>query len=365
MANTPHTVFEDENAEVIVEQVVYKNSGEESKEAVKGSVATDLSEDVSMDDNEGFQCSYCGEYHEDWIACDNKACTFQWYGLECVGLTEAPAGKWLCALCRPRPVFPNLAGAPNVGVLGTSQQNSKGVATKKVNHNKLKPGWKGWVEVPDGMMEMMEQQAEAKWEIVAVPKRTRTKTDIHESKQKPRQRRQKEGNSQSSQPAKYQGPKRTSTPEERESRYDSESTFEGFSDPELAESVESGLEGVSVVDEDEEEIDLSSGDQSANEVTDADKDQGSEIADDFESSLEALSVVDEDEAGELPPGDQLGDEGSDVDDDQEAEPRDSQMETIPEEDVGIGALRETRGFGAMDYEYLDLSSYGPYLVRRA
>ncbi|RZF45941.1 hypothetical protein LSTR_LSTR008318 [Laodelphax striatellus] len=33
------------------------------------------------------------------VACDNKKCPFEWYHYPCVGITEAPKGKWYCQLC--------------------------------------------------------------------------------------------------------------------------------------------------------------------------------------------------------------------------------------------------------------------------
>lgn len=45
---------------------------------------------------------YCwcqeGEYGE-MMACDNVACPVEWFHFECLGLTAAPAGRWLCPDC--------------------------------------------------------------------------------------------------------------------------------------------------------------------------------------------------------------------------------------------------------------------------
>ncbi|KAG0436279.1 Inhibitor of growth protein 3 [Dictyocoela muelleri] len=35
----------------------------------------------------------------DMIACDDKNCSIEWFHLKCVGLTEAPKGKWFCDNC--------------------------------------------------------------------------------------------------------------------------------------------------------------------------------------------------------------------------------------------------------------------------
>ncbi|KAH3945478.1 hypothetical protein HBI56_074750 [Parastagonospora nodorum] len=36
------------------------------------------------------------------VACDNDACETEWYHPACLGLTQAPEGKWLCPMCAPR-----------------------------------------------------------------------------------------------------------------------------------------------------------------------------------------------------------------------------------------------------------------------
>jgi len=33
------------------------------------------------------------------IACDNPDCAVEWFHYECVGLTEAPKGRWVCPSC--------------------------------------------------------------------------------------------------------------------------------------------------------------------------------------------------------------------------------------------------------------------------
>ena len=35
----------------------------------------------------------------DMIACDNKACPYEWFHFPCVGLTQKPDGKWFCQKC--------------------------------------------------------------------------------------------------------------------------------------------------------------------------------------------------------------------------------------------------------------------------
>lgn len=419
LAQTPYEVFEDEHEEAIVKQVVCKDARTETKEATKVNDEKNLNEDVSMADDEYFQCGYCGDYHEDWIQCENKACTIQWYGLECVGLDEAPAGRWICAMCRPRPVFPNLDGASKGVIQDDVQQKPKGVAIKKPKLNKPKPGWKGWIEVPDKMKAKMQQEVDAQWEVKALAKWTRTSKEVYEGEQERRLRSQSVRNKRSSQRTKYQELQRTRIPRPWEedsqsiddeelaqepaaasanpgrlrlsealvypedngitdkeangtddgtsSRYDRESTFEGFSDSEKADSIGSGLGDIGVVDDEVVEAeDLSPNPQSSNEFSDVDEAQDLEMTDDIESGLDELSVMDEDEEAEsFQSGDQLDEDVSDVEDDHGVEPRASAMEDLSEADVGDGAPMETLGVGAMDYTYLDLSRYGPHLVRRS
>lgn len=37
------------------------------------------------------------------VACDNENCRFEWFHWECVGLTQEPKGRWLCAECEKLP----------------------------------------------------------------------------------------------------------------------------------------------------------------------------------------------------------------------------------------------------------------------
>lgn len=38
--------------------------------------------------------------HGEMICCDGKNCPYEWFHFECVGLTEAPKGSWLCDDCK-------------------------------------------------------------------------------------------------------------------------------------------------------------------------------------------------------------------------------------------------------------------------
>lgn len=51
-------------------------------------------------ENEPVYC-YCQKpSHGQMVACDNDECQLEWFHLECVGLTAAPTGEWLCPDCR-------------------------------------------------------------------------------------------------------------------------------------------------------------------------------------------------------------------------------------------------------------------------
>lgn len=52
----------------------------------------------SKDRNDVYCWCQEGEYGE-MIACDNVACPIEWFHFECLGLTAAPAGRWLCPDC--------------------------------------------------------------------------------------------------------------------------------------------------------------------------------------------------------------------------------------------------------------------------
>ena len=39
-----------------------------------------------------------GEYGE-MIACDSPTCPVEWFQLDCLGLSCAPEGEWICPLC--------------------------------------------------------------------------------------------------------------------------------------------------------------------------------------------------------------------------------------------------------------------------
>ena len=56
------------------------------------------SDKVATAGNE-FWCLCGGPESGNKIACDNPGCPREWFHFECVGLVDAPSGKWLCTEC--------------------------------------------------------------------------------------------------------------------------------------------------------------------------------------------------------------------------------------------------------------------------
>eukprot|EP00041_Stephanoeca_diplocostata_P000872 m.17502 g.17502 ORF g.17502 m.17502 type:complete len:281 (-) comp11242_c0_seq2:539-1381(-) len=58
------------------------------------------SADMVLDPNEQRYC-YCNQVSfGEMVGCDNDDCKLEWFHYACVGLTEAPKGKWFCPDCR-------------------------------------------------------------------------------------------------------------------------------------------------------------------------------------------------------------------------------------------------------------------------
>uniref|UniRef100_A0A0R3QK12 PHD domain-containing protein n=1 Tax=Brugia timori TaxID=42155 RepID=A0A0R3QK12_9BILA len=49
--------------------------------------------------------------HGQMIMCDNKQCPIEWFHFQCVGLTEAPKGKWYCERCSEQRKKRNSSGS--------------------------------------------------------------------------------------------------------------------------------------------------------------------------------------------------------------------------------------------------------------
>ncbi|EJW76061.1 PHD-finger family protein [Wuchereria bancrofti] len=55
--------------------------------------------EMPVDPNEPTYCICHQVSHGQMIMCDNKQCPIEWFHFQCVGLTEAPKGKWYCERC--------------------------------------------------------------------------------------------------------------------------------------------------------------------------------------------------------------------------------------------------------------------------
>ena len=134
-----------------------------------------------------------------WIRCDKSNCQYTWYHIGCVGLEEAPAGKWICPQCRARTRKISVA-KPDPKKKGTAIKvpqkkgtaikvpQKKGTAIKvpqkkgtaiKAPQKKEQVRWKGWKELPSDEEEQFKQNVESLWaaQIIAGKTRTRARQD--------------------------------------------------------------------------------------------------------------------------------------------------------------------------------------------
>lgn len=344
LAKTQFSGFEDVDVSGVESEAGNKNTRKASKRAAKGNTENSHDGDIDMDDEDHLSCVCGGFDHEHWVACDNKACN-QWYGFECAGIDESPAGKWFCALCRPRPVFPNLPGAPKVTSQEVPQRKSRVVSTVKASSTRPKPWMKGWIEVPDEEKGKMQEEVEAQWAATVFQKRTRRGTVNDPTSKRRFLERTKRNPQLSLQVEKAKRVDKDDAPDEDDesmidgesprkppavpprlakspvsellvdseeqddlgveasegsdndvSRYDRENTFEGFSDPEATDDMESVLDEMSVVYEGEEDETLASADQPRAALqeyeTEADAPGNETMSGDVEDEAAAPEIMD-------------------------------------------------------------------------
>ena len=117
-------------------------------------------------ENEGEWPCICGDgLNTDgtWIRCDKSNCPFTWYHLACVGLKNAPPGKWVCPQCQARRTKTSKK---------TPGPKKRGIAMKAPQ--KEEPArWKGWRELPSDEEEQFKQNVESLWAAQITPGRTR------------------------------------------------------------------------------------------------------------------------------------------------------------------------------------------------
>jgi hypothetical protein len=82
------------------------SSGLEARPQRKKQQATSLLADTFQDDfvnyidpNEPRYCLCNQVSYGEMICCDNPNCSIEWFHYGCVGITEAPKGKWFCPQC--------------------------------------------------------------------------------------------------------------------------------------------------------------------------------------------------------------------------------------------------------------------------
>lgn len=58
--------------------------------------------EVGVDPDERAYCICQGVSYGEMVACDGKACPYEWFHYECVKLTEPPKGQWFCDFCKSK-----------------------------------------------------------------------------------------------------------------------------------------------------------------------------------------------------------------------------------------------------------------------
>ncbi|KAJ1366096.1 hypothetical protein KIN20_038434 [Parelaphostrongylus tenuis] len=60
----------------------------------------DISEEEDESDDSKRKWCFCNEKsYGDMVACDNKACPYQWFHYPCVNISSTPKGRWYCPHC--------------------------------------------------------------------------------------------------------------------------------------------------------------------------------------------------------------------------------------------------------------------------
>jgi len=88
-------------------------AGDNADETLDDDELPEVDVDAEVDEDEPRYCICGGVSYGDMIACDNEACPREWFHLQCVGLTKAPAGKakWYCEECKDELGIPGSGGS--------------------------------------------------------------------------------------------------------------------------------------------------------------------------------------------------------------------------------------------------------------
>ena len=142
-------------------------SGQHSESDSDNHVKSEQHSELDSENDVEWPC-ICGEGLDTegtWIRCDKSNCQYTWYHIGCVGLEEAPAGKWICPQCRAR--------ARKISV-AKPDPKKKGTAIK-APQKKEQVRWKGWKELPFDEEEQFKRNVESLWAAQIIPGKTRTR----------------------------------------------------------------------------------------------------------------------------------------------------------------------------------------------
>ena len=168
-------------------------------------------------ENEGEWPCICGDglnTEGTWIRCDRSNCQLTWYHLACVGLEEAPAGKWYCPQCKAHTREISMA---------KPGPRMKHIAIK-APQKKEQSRWKGWKELPSDEEEEFKRGVESAWETRILPGKTRrgprrdsrhreVESESAGNGKSPRQQLQMDRSKQSAGKKAYLGPPRNKEPD--------------------------------------------------------------------------------------------------------------------------------------------------------
>ncbi|CAD6185265.1 unnamed protein product [Caenorhabditis auriculariae] len=83
-------------------QTTDKKSEETPVKSDSGKPQINPGTDMPMDPNEPVYCICRQVSYGQMVACDGKNCSTEWFHFACVGVTEAPKGRWYCEECKAR-----------------------------------------------------------------------------------------------------------------------------------------------------------------------------------------------------------------------------------------------------------------------
>ena len=193
-------------------------SGQRHSTSPYSSTNSTTSERSKAEESSSYKCSCgTGDGSGYYIQCDNDDCKLSWYHWECVQVTEAPTGTWLCPSCSPSasfyikqlvtkraasPVVPKVEMTDEAAGSKTRKQKQKpvlelkekdmakkGVAIKKRGEKNPKPKWKGWMELSSDGEQEFKKNVDAQWDVeddIVGKRRRGSRAMIQETQLSPR-----------------------------------------------------------------------------------------------------------------------------------------------------------------------------------